>query len=51
MGEGIMFYASSLEIIIPVGLFLIISQPNMKNMAVAGIVDIAAGQIMWFMGF
>jgi hypothetical protein len=51
IGEGLEWYATCLELVIPFGLFFIISDMNPRKMAIASVVAIIAGVAIYLMGF
>ncbi len=50
-GEGLEWYSTNLELVIPFGLFFIISDMNPRKMAIAATVAVVAGAALWLMGF
>jgi hypothetical protein len=50
-GDGIMWYASNLEIVFPVAAFFIISDMNPKRMVLGIIIALIIGGGLWLAGF
>lgn len=51
VGEQLISISSNLEIVIPIGVFLIAAEPNLYRLTLAAGLAFALGVIMWLMGF